>query len=150
MGLQRRKIKINGNLPEIEDEEEEDKQKKVESRFEFQQNISNALEFITNLRIIDILFFLFNVIKFVFTSRKEHEIHLHKRLTPPARKCLLAVCVLSFATRLYAIAQPKWICWDEVHFGKFATHYLNREFFSDVHPPLGKMILAMVGHLIFF
>ena len=48
---------------------------------------------------------------------------------------------------MYAIAEPKWVCWDETHFGKFANHYLNRTFFLDVHPPLAKMSIALVGHL---
>lgn len=39
------------------------------------------------------------------------------------------------------------ISFDEVHFGGFASKYLHRVFFMDVHPPLAKLSIAAVGWL---
>ncbi|KAH9815607.1 family 39 glycosyltransferase [Melampsora americana] len=50
--------------------------------------------------------------------------------------------------RFRHISHPSAVTFDEVHFGKFTSYYLKREFFFDVHPPLAKLMLAFQGWLI--
>uniref|UniRef100_A0A3B5M2U2 Protein O-mannosyl-transferase 2 n=1 Tax=Xiphophorus couchianus TaxID=32473 RepID=A0A3B5M2U2_9TELE len=65
----------------------------------------------------------------------------------PNQLLLIVVTGLSFATRLYKITEPPHVCWDETHFGKMGSYYINRTFFFDVHPPLGKMLIALAGYM---
>ncbi|KAL1986897.1 hypothetical protein VTN96DRAFT_5314 [Rasamsonia emersonii] len=58
------------------------------------------------------------------------------------------VTLLAFATRFYKISYPNEVVFDEVHFGKFASYYLTRTYFFDVHPPFGKLLYALVGWLV--
>lgn len=69
------------------------------------------------------------------------------RRDPPSRVLLMMVVGLSFSTRLYKITEPPHVCWDETHFGKMGSYYINRTFFFDVHPPLGKMLIGLAGYM---
>ncbi|XP_071550541.1 protein O-mannosyl-transferase 2-like [Panulirus ornatus] len=60
---------------------------------------------------------------------------------------LATLTLLALATRQAFLSQPSGTLWDEVHFGTFANHYINRTFYHDVHPPLGKMAIAGVAYL---
>ncbi|KAG6813150.1 hypothetical protein H0H92_013556 [Tricholoma furcatifolium] len=61
---------------------------------------------------------------------------------------LLTAC--AFALRFYKIGSPDQVVFDEVHFGKFASHYLKREYYFDVHPPLAKMLFGLAGWFVGF
>ncbi|KAF9947807.1 hypothetical protein BGZ65_008530, partial [Modicella reniformis] len=72
--------------------------------------------------------------------------------TPTEQKLSLAVLavltVVAFSSRFYKINEPDEVVFDEVHFGKFASYYIRRTYFFDVHPPLAKMMLAAMGYFI--
>ncbi|KAH6898672.1 family 39 glycosyltransferase [Thelonectria olida] len=56
--------------------------------------------------------------------------------------------ILAFVTRFWGISHPNEVVFDEVHFGKFASYYLERTYFFDVHPPFGKLLFAFMGWLV--
>ncbi|KAL6943168.1 hypothetical protein ACO0RG_002156 [Hanseniaspora osmophila] len=60
---------------------------------------------------------------------------------------LYTVTFVAAAVRFYILNFPKEVVFDEVHFGKFASYYLQRTYFFDVHPPFAKMLIAFVGYL---
>ncbi|CAG8457563.1 10972_t:CDS:10 [Ambispora gerdemannii] len=61
---------------------------------------------------------------------------------------LFFLTVSSFITRFWNIGYPAEVVFDEVHFGKFASYYLQRTYYFDVHPPLAKLMFAGVGWLL--
>ncbi|QRV89589.1 dolichyl-phosphate-mannose-protein mannosyltransferase [Ceratobasidium sp. AG-Ba] len=68
--------------------------------------------------------------------------NINSELLPP-----VIYTLLSCWTRFYQIGKSDIVVWDEAHFGKFGSHYLKREFYFDVHPPLGKMLVGFAGLL---
>lgn len=58
------------------------------------------------------------------------------------KKYLLLVLALSIATHFAFFGYPNETVFDEVHFGKFVSGYYTGEYFFDIHPPLGKLMIA--------
>ncbi|KAH9495690.1 Protein O-mannosyl-transferase 1 [Bulinus truncatus] len=57
----------------------------------------------------------------------------------------IVLAVISFITRTWRLGIPRAVVFDELHFAKFVSLYIKRIFFFDVHPPFGKMLLALAG-----
>ena len=62
----------------------------------------------------------------------------------------LVMTAIAFFARFYYIWYPSEVVFDEVHFGKFASYYLERTYFFDLHPPFAKLLIAFVGWLVGF
>src|SRR3989338_10653824 len=59
----------------------------------------------------------------------------------------VVLIAISFFLHFWNLDYPNSVVFDEVHFGKFASSYLNGSYHFYIHPPLGKMILAAGGSL---
>src|SRR3989344_3457044 len=58
------------------------------------------------------------------------------------------IVVLSIASRLLFLGSVREVVFDEVHFGKFISSYCcTHERFFDIHPPIGKLIIAGGAYL---
>ncbi|KAK4685410.1 hypothetical protein P7C73_g4741, partial [Tremellales sp. Uapishka_1] len=58
---------------------------------------------------------------------------------------LLAVVVVALFVRTWRLDNPSSVVFDEVHFGGFASKYIKRRFFMDVHPPLAKLLITLAA-----
>ncbi len=54
----------------------------------------------------------------------------------------IILAVLAFTIHLAFLSHPAQVVFDEVHFGKFVGAYFTGQYYFDIHPPLGKLIIA--------
>ncbi|OGN06122.1 MAG: hypothetical protein A2750_04160 [Candidatus Yanofskybacteria bacterium RIFCSPHIGHO2_01_FULL_45_42] len=66
------------------------------------------------------------------------------------KKYAIILLALGLATHFIFIWQPAETVFDEVHFGKFISGYYTHEYFFDIHPPLGKLMIAGFAKIVNF
>jgi dolichyl-phosphate-mannose-protein mannosyltransferase len=60
----------------------------------------------------------------------------------------IAIILLSsLLTHFLFYGYPNETVFDEVHFGKFISGYFTHEYFFDIHPPLGKLLISGMGYI---
>lgn len=52
------------------------------------------------------------------------------------------LAILAFIVHFAFLAYPNQTIFDEVYFGKFSAAYFSHQYYFDIHPPLGKLIIA--------
>ena len=57
------------------------------------------------------------------------------------------IIALSIVSHFAFFGHPNETVFDEVHFGKFVSGYLNHKYFFDIHPPLGKLMISAVAKI---
>ncbi|HTP56999.1 MAG TPA: phospholipid carrier-dependent glycosyltransferase [Candidatus Paceibacterota bacterium] len=63
------------------------------------------------------------------------------------KSIIIGLLLLGVLTHAAFYGVPNSAVFDEVHFGKFLSAYFTHQYYFDIHPPLGKLILAGWGWL---
>ncbi|VUD66627.1 hypothetical protein TDB9533_03641 [Thalassocella blandensis] len=61
----------------------------------------------------------------------------------PIRTLSFLLLCLGFISRYMLIALPNSAVFDEVHFNYFSAFYYTGQYYYDIHPPLGKLLIAL-------
>eukprot|EP00299_Pterocystis_sp_00344_P010136 c4460_g1_i1.p1 GENE.c4460_g1_i1~~c4460_g1_i1.p1 ORF type:complete len:590 (-),score=89.61 c4460_g1_i1:55-1788(-) len=56
--------------------------------------------------------------------------------------CLVVLTAWGLYLRCFNLSTPKYLIFDEVHFGKFMNGHITGEFYFDIHPPVVKLVMA--------
>ena len=64
-----------------------------------------------------------------------------------SRYPIIILTVVALITRFAFLSYPAEVVFDEVYFGKFVSAYFDRQYYFDIHPPLGKLIIAGLAAL---
>ncbi|MBI2098538.1 MAG: phospholipid carrier-dependent glycosyltransferase [Candidatus Wildermuthbacteria bacterium] len=62
-------------------------------------------------------------------------------------KFLLGVFAFSLLAHIILFNFPSQVVFDEIHFGTFVRSYTTGEYYFDIHPPLGKLLIAGTAEL---
>lgn len=62
--------------------------------------------------------------------------------------CALLVTIISFLTYVRGYDQPAALFWDENYHIASAQRYLNKVYFLEPHPPLGKLMIALGEYIL--
>ncbi len=63
----------------------------------------------------------------------------------PDRCALIALAFFALLSRFLMIHHPESAVFDEVHFNYFAGFYYTGQYYYDIHPPLGKLLIALAA-----
>lgn len=82
---------------------------------------------------------------YLVTEPSKNLVKLRTVTTVKEKVLVLLLTLFAVAIRTFDLKNPNSVVFDEVHFGGFASQYINGTFFMDVHPPLAKMLFAAVA-----
>ncbi|KAI9592841.1 hypothetical protein BDF19DRAFT_450301 [Syncephalis fuscata] len=68
-------------------------------------------------------------------------------LTASDKQYMFGVTIIALFIRSFYISHPHQVIFDETHAGGFMSQYINSDYFLDIDPPFGKLVLTAVAYL---